>query len=1070
MFLAYFWGPMPIMIWVAIIIELVKGILTGEGWEDFAVLMCLQFANAIVGFVEENAAGNAIDALRNALKPNAYALRNGKWAKLAARELVPGDVILCKLGDVVPADAILFDGHGQLQMDQAALTGESLPVEKYPWEMLLMGSAVKRGEAHAMVADTGLFTFFGKAAALIASVNATGHLQVVLLKVTMALLISSVLLCGAIFARLMTYTDDPTLIVEATTGGINLGRNGERVMAALSVVIVILVASIPIAIEVVCTSTLAVGSHKMAGMKVIVARLSAIEQLASMTILCSDKTGTLTQNKLALNKPTTTAAPDANKILFWSYVASKKDKGSQDAIDFCLGNGLTEAEHAEIEKYKEEHFEPFNPTSKRTEAHVTGPDGAYIEVSKGAPHMILHLAHNCKEIEAAANAAVQDLADRGFRALGVAINRAGRGVPPKWEYLGCLSLFDPPRHDTKATIEAARKFNIEVKMVTGDHTAIAKETCRELGMGTNILNTSALGTVGADPAVVDKVIREAHGFAEVMPEHKFLIVERLMKQGFMTGMTGDGVNDAPALKRADVGIAVEGATDAARAAADLVLTEPGLSVIIDAVFESRKIFQRMRNYIVYRIACTVQLLLFFFFAIMAIDPSTDFMYGSGSRITQQIAANTLNGVYTTDQAASLLAIPCNGNAAGTVVGTEGCHSNAFTLPVIAMVLITILNDGCMITTASDWVTPDEFPQEWHLAEVTIVALVLGIVACISSLILVAYCMHANVFHPGDFMGNVFGASGRNYITWYEVRTIIYLKVSVSDFLTLFSARTKSWFFERRLSTPLAIAATFALTASTLLALFWGDMFINLSGAYMQSMRFSKGAVLATWLYCILWWFVQDAAKVLTYHLMRKYNFTHIRVAVQAEFVQRHDDKKAPSAHNSVGKAVGSALADTLPNNLPPNALGDMIKASVRGTKLRVCVLFNVSHPPLSPTEFVHFLCAGGQGERRTPHCSDGRLCQACAGSAGAQIIERAKGYVFVFRKTKILNLGIWFSLVADIFSPGNINGIAAAAQCRAGLILLSLLGPWRLGAPAWPPLGQMMMLCSGNRSTGTICS
>ena len=981
---------MPIMIWVAIIVELVKGILTGEGWEDYGVLMVLQFANAIVGFIEENAAGNAIDALRNALKPNAYARRNGAWGALPARELVPGDLILCKLGDVLPADSILFDGHGQLQMDQAALTGESLPVEKYAWDMLLMGSAVKRGEAHAMVADTGLNTFFGKAAGLIASVNTSGHLQAILLKVTMVLLISSVLLCAAIFARLMTYPEDSTHIHTPFEGPVPLSASGQRVMSALAVVIVILVASIPIAIEVVCTSTLAVGSHKMAGMKVIVARLSAIEQLASMTILCSDKTGTLTQNKLALNTPQYSKAPDAQRILFWAYAASKKDKGSQDAIDFCIGNGLNAAESAELEAYKEEYFEPFNPTSKRTKAHVVSPAGEYIEVSKGAPHMILDLAHNKAEIHDEVNGAVQDLADRGFRALGVAINRAGRGAAPKWEYLGSLSLFDPPRHDTKATIEAARKFHIEVKMVTGDHTAIAKETCRELGMGTNILNTAALGTVGADPAVVDKVIREAHGFAEVMPEHKFLIVERLMLQGFMVGMTGDGVNDAPALKKADVGIAVEGSTDAARAAADLVLTEPGLSVIIDAVFESRKIFQRMRNYIVYRIACTVQLLLFFFFAIMAIDPTTEFMYGSGDKITASVNASVLAnpGAFTPEQLGntterSIFVHPCYGADAGSFPGTEGCHSNAFTLPVIAMVLITILNDGCMITTSSDWVTPDEFPQEWHLTEVTVVALVLGLVACISSLILVAYCMHANVYHPGDFMGNVFGSAGRNYITWYEVRTIIYLKVSISDFLTLFSSRTKGWFWERRMSTALTIAACFALTASTLLALFWGDIFKSLNGAYMASLYHSKGAVAATWLYCVLWWFLQDACKVLTYAALQKFDAEQIAVAERAEFVKRHevDTHKSVSAQASIGKKVLDVLPDAGLN------LAKIITDSVRALPEPL--------PPPPPLPHTHTHPSGppppgtphlapARALTPPPHATHPRTCRLAARRARAQ--------------------------------------------------------------------------------------
>ena len=941
-------------------------------------------------------------------------LRNGKFETMPARVLVPGDVILCKLGDVLPADSILIGGHGELQMDQAALTGESLPVNKNAWEKLLMGSAVKRGEAHACVAQTGANTFLGKAAGLIASVKSEGHLQKVLLGITVWLLVISLVLCAAIFARLMTNAVDGFHLADTATES--------KTITAISVVIVILVASIPIAIEVVCTSTLAgargrarrgpraraplrcdsppppppfhpVGSHHMASMKVIVARLSAIEELASMSILCSDTTGTLTLNKLSLREPILFGESTSESLVFYSYLASKQDKGAQDAIDFCIGNGLSEAAAADIKGYTVEHFEPFNPTDKRTLAKVVTPTGAYIEVTKGAPQVVLKMAHNRDDLAATVTSAVQALGDRGFRSLGVGINRAGRGAPPKWEYLGVLSLYDPPRADTKDTIARAHDFNIEVKMVTGDHGVIAKETCRELGMGTNILNTESLATDEGDPvarAAVNKTIRDADGFAEVMPEHKFLIVERLRELGFVTGMTGDGVNDAPALKRADVGIAVEGATDAARAAADLVLTEPGLGVIIDAIFESRKIFQRMRNYIVYRIACTLQLLFFFFFAIMAVNPDTDFMYGGakagissqrwyaavgsaqyGARplVVDDKYPGCTVGTNSTASAAAFAASsactdfaleavrgarPCVGNditnQEGAVIpGLELCHAEAFTLPVIAMVIITILNDGCMITISGDFVSPNKHPQTWDMAEVSFIGTGLGLVACISSLILVAYCMHANYAHPGDFMGVVFGSRDRTYLTWHEVRTILYLKVSISDFLTLFSARTAGWFFERPMGRYLAIAAFFALSVSTLLALFWGDIFAGLAGAYMASLRNSKGAVLATWAYCVLWWFAQDAIKVLSHY----YWDTYVKAAREesaAAAPQLHAapaaDKKrstAASAQNSVtsstltGKAlsvqalieasVGLGLDARLTAPVPQNSIGRAAKTA-----------------------------------------------------------------------------------------------------------------------------------------------
>jgi H+-transporting ATPase len=881
--------------------------------------MFLQIANAAVGFTEENNAGNAIAALKSALKPRCYACRNGEWLGRDAVELVPGDLIKLKLGDVIPADAILVHTY-PLEVDQAALTGESLPVTVHQWGHLKMGSAVKRGEGDAIVVATGSNTFLGTAAALMNSVQTTGHLQAVLLRVTMVLLGVSVVLCAVIFAKLMTASEDSRHIVEG-------GGHG-KVMASLSVVIVILVASIPIAIEVVCTSTLAVGSHQMASKKVIVARLSAIEELAGMNILCSDKTGTLTLNELSLREPVILAENmDSDEVTFFGSLASRREKGNQDAIDLCICNSVSAERQKLWAQYKETHFEPFNPTDKRATADLVAPDGSLISVAKGAPHVILKMSHNKEKIHDRVMASVQELADRGFRSLGVAVLRA----PPKsadaagaaaaaetssadakkderrWEYLGVLSLFDPPRHDTKSTIAAAIANGIEVKMVTGDHTAIAKETCRELGMGTNILNTSALDAIqgdgsGSDPAmiaVVDRVIMEASGFAEVMPEHKFLIVERIRQQGYVTGMTGDGVNDAPALKRADVGIAVHGATDAARAAADLVLTEPGLSVIIDAILESRKIFQRMRNYLIYRIACTIQLLCFFFFAVLCIEPDAEFAYGKATDF----------------------------NFAGDMA-----HATAFTLPVISLVIITILNDGCMITISHDRVIAENVPQVWALKEATIVASVLGFVACLSSLILLALCMAANSSRPGLPLGVMLGSDGRNYITWFELRTIIYLKISISDFLTLFSARTRTWFWERRLGRALAIAAFVATAASTLLSLFWDGIFAELPGAYMAGLRHSKGAVVITWIYCILWWFLQDICKVLTYHVLDTY-FTSpedrdkrtlaLRKAEAAGTIDENIAAASPKAAASltVGHNHGAAAAGTGAGSSPAGSIG-----------------------------------------------------------------------------------------------------------------------------------------------------
>jgi H+-transporting ATPase len=785
-------------------------------------LIALQLLNGIIGFIEEKSAGDAIAALKSQLAPMCHACRDGEWKSMPAKELVPGDLIELKLGDVIPADCILLDGK-PLTVDQAALTGESLPVTIEPWGHVKMGSAVKKGEIHAVVGATGPNTFFGKAAGLISSVESHGHLNTVILNVTMGILLASALFVSMVFIMLMSIPQPPNDFPSPS-----LGVTYQPVfLSTLSFIVVLIVSAIPIATQVVCTSTLGVGSHFLAKKKVIVARLTAIEELAGMTVLCSDKTGTLTLNKLSMREPTILhEGTTEDDITFYGALASKRQEGNQDAIDFCITQALSDARKQVIDQYKEVDFMPFNPTDKRTQATIQGPDGKEFHVSKGAPQVMLKLCNANAEVSQKVTTSVQEFADRGFRALGVAY----KGPDADWVYVGMISLFDPPRADTKDTIAAAIDNGIEVKMVTGDQAAIARETCRELGMGSNILNTEVLNDPSIPKDVVDRIILEAHGFAEVLPEHKFQIVDRIRASGHVTGMTGDGVNDAPALKRADIGIAVDGATDAARAAADIVLTTPGLSVIIEAIFQSRMIFQRMRNYMIYRIAASLQILLFFFWATAVIRPDSPQAY---------------NGIYT-----------CPGYPA-----TYCAHAPAFLLPVLALVIITVLNDGCMITISSDRVTPEKKPQKWDMGEIWYIASVLGIVTMIASCILLAYSLQANYLNPGTPLGILMGSNGRNFLLFDEVTSVIYLQISINDFLTIFSARTRCWFWERPVGIPLLIAGIFALALSTIFTLWnflWGG---NLS---MASLVNSNGAVITVWVYAILWWLLQDILKNIAY--------------------------------------------------------------------------------------------------------------------------------------------------------------------------------------------------------------
>jgi len=386
-------------------------------------------------------------------------------------------------------------------------------------------------------------------------------------------------------------------------------------------------------------------------------------------VLCADKTGTLTQNKLTLGDPFCLDKVTADQLILAGALASRAENG--DTIDLAVLGGLKDK--GALKPYQVTHFQPFDPVHKRTEATVKAADGSTFKVTKGAPQVIQGLSANAAAVKDAVDKAVNDFAARGFRALGVA-RTDGDG---RWQLLGVLPLFDPPREDAKSTVATARKMGVKIKMVTGDALAIARETAKALGMGTNILDGATLGDSKTDEtAAVARSIEQADGFAQVFPEHKFHIVDVLQKHGHLVGMTGDGVNDAPALKKADCGIAVSGATDAARAAAAIVLMTPGLSVIIDAIKESRKIFQRMNSYAMYRIAETLRVLLFMTLAIVIF--------------------------------------------------------NFYPLTAVMIVMLALLNDGAILSIAYDNVHYKDAPEAWNMRLVLGIATVLGIVGPIAA--------------------------------------------------------------------------------------------------------------------------------------------------------------------------------------------------------------------------------------------------------------------------------------------------------------------------------------------------
>jgi len=585
--LSYFWGPIPWMIEVAAILSAVV-----HHWEDFWIIFVLLLLNATVGFWQEHKADNAIELLKQRLAPKARVLRDGAWIEIDARELVPGDVVRIRLGAIVPADLKLFEGT-YLLADESALTGESLPVEKHAEDVAYSGSVVRQGEMNGLVIATGMNTFFGRTAKLVEEAETRSHFQKAVIKIGDYLIVLAVALVAVIFL-------------------VALFRH-ESLMETLQFALILTVAAIPAALPAVLSVTMAVGAVALAKKEAIVSKLVAIEEMAGMDVLCSDKTGTITENKLTVGDVEAFEGFEERDVLFFATLASRQE--DQDPIDDAIIGKSQKAEGGigSWADYKTIDFVPFDPTSKRAIATVEDSGGARFKAAKGAPQAILSLLPDPEKLSHAIEASVDGLAAKGYRPLGVAKTDGDE----TWRYVGLIGLYDPPREDSAETIKTAQSMDVQVKMVTGDHAAIAKEISRQVNLGTTIMPASSF--LNKPDREAQQIVEEADGFAQVFPEHKYHIVELLQGKEHIVGMTGDGVNDAPALKKADAGIAVAGATDAAKSAADIVLTRPGLSVIIDAIKESRKIFQRMNSYAIYRITETIRVLFFITLSILVFN-------------------------------------------------------------------------------------------------------------------------------------------------------------------------------------------------------------------------------------------------------------------------------------------------------------------------------------------------------------------------------------------------------------------------------------------------------------------
>ncbi|KAG0466792.1 hypothetical protein HPP92_018372 [Vanilla planifolia] len=745
-FLGFMWNPLSwVMETAAVIAIAARG--KDPDWQDFIGIAVLLVINSTISFIEENNAGNAAAALMARLAPKT---KGWKWTEEDASILVPGDIVSIKLGDIIPADARLLEGD-PLKIDQSALTGESLPVTKNPGDEVYSGSTCKQGEIEAIVIATGVHTFFGKAAHLVDSTN-----------------------------------------------------QHRRYRDGIDNLLVLLIGGIPIAMPTVLSVTMAIGSHRLSQQGAITKRMTAIEEMAGMDVLCSDKTGTLTLNKLSIDKSLVEVfAKGVTKedVILFAARASRTE--NQDAIDAAMVGMLADPKEARA-GITEVHFLPFNPVDKRTALTYYDVHGNWHRVSKGAPEQILSLSNAREDVKNKVHSVIDKFAERGLRSLAVAIqevpekNKESPGGP--WQFVGLLPLFDPPRHDSAETIRRALNLGVNVKMITGDQLAIAKETGRRLGMGINMYPSSALlgqnrdASIGALP--VDELIEKADGFAGVFPEHKYEIVKKLQEKKHICGMTGDGVNDAPALKKADIGIAVADATDAARSASDIVLTEPGLSVIISAVLTSRAIFQRMKNYTIYAVSITIRIVLGFM--LIALIWKFDFS------------------------------------------------------PFMVLI-IAILNDGTIMTISKDRVKPSPLPDSWKLKEIFATGVVFGSYLAMMTVIFF-WAMKET-----DFFSDKFGVRSLRS-SHYEMMSALYLQVSIVSQALIFVTRSRGWFFMERPGFLLVSAFIIAQLVATFVAVYanWG--FAKIEGC-------GWGWAGVIWLYNLIFFIPLDLFKFIVRYML-----------------------------------------------------------------------------------------------------------------------------------------------------------------------------------------------------------
>jgi len=823
-----FWGPIPWMIEIAAFLSAVV-----KRWEDFTIIIIMLITNAFLDFYQEHKALNAIEVLKKKLARKALVLRDGKWIEIDAKELVPGDIIKIKIGDIIPADVKLIEGSEYLLVDQSALTGESLPVTKKPSDVAYSNSIVKQGEMKAVVVATGINTFFGKTVNLVAKAqkHQRSHFQQMVMKVGDFLIILTIILVGVI---------------------IFVGvKRGENIWDLLEFALVLSVAAIPVALPTILTVVMAVGALNLARKQAIVSRLAAIEEMAGMDILCSDKTGTLTQNKMTISTPYVKENHTQEELFTYALLASREE--NNDPIEKPLFEWAKE-HNLKLPEYKLIKFIPFDPVRKRTEAIIQIKKETII-VTKGAPQVIIELCELNENDKKTAFEKIEEFAQNGFRTLGVAYKNQNKS---RFEFVGLIPLYDPPRIDSKEAIKEAKEKGVEVKMVTGDNVAVARYIAKILGIGDKIYSIKELknsneefvelakiiskallqsinlpkeevekkvneivkevkkhlqnslirGSVKKHESEIIKIIEEANGFAEVFPEDKYFIVDELQKADHIVGMTGDGVNDAPALRKADTGIAVSGATDAARAAADIVLMAPGLKVIVDAIKEARITFERMKSYTIYRIAETIRVILFMTLSIVVF--------------------------------------------------------NFYPVTALMIILLALFNDIPILAIAYDNTKIEEKPVRWDMHEMLVLSSWLGIAGVISSFTIFYFTMIWLKAHP---LNPLFMPPLPKWVDYKNpaaflafVQSAFFTKLVMAGHWTIFNTRTSEWFFKKPYPNKILLFASLSTAFLGLILGVYGFGIITPIG-------WEWGLYLLG--YTLLWFVFNDMVKIAVLRYYKK---------------------------------------------------------------------------------------------------------------------------------------------------------------------------------------------------------